>query len=192
MRFVGNLLLLASILSVAPAFAASGKRAAPAPEAAAPAPAPSKPISQRVTDLEVKLWGLEYRLSELEGGTASISTEEEKYGITRTPYGPFLVLCRSVTPFLDGYKVKLAIGNITSASFSGAKIKIGWGLPFPKEGKADDYARYFKSKKDKEFDVTDFFRSGAYTEVELSISPSTPEEIKQLEVGITLNTVSLR
>jgi hypothetical protein len=166
--------LVLTMLCVTPSFAKSEKQKAPTP---APATEQEKQILKRVAELQQKIWRHESRLNALEGNSATVSTEEQQYGLAKTPFGVFPIVCRNVTPFLDGYKVKLAIGNITSANFSGAKIKVSWSLPFPKDGKPEDIDRFIKSMKEKEFDVTNFFPSGEYTDVELSISPSTPEEM---------------
>ena len=69
--------------------------------------------------LRLELIGLKRRISTLESGEATVSTEEEGYDVARTKFGPLTVSAQSATPYLDGYKVKLRIGNLTSANFNG-------------------------------------------------------------------------
>ncbi|MDB5985612.1 MAG: hypothetical protein JWR16_665 [Nevskia sp.] len=131
---------------------------------------------------------LQVRLSQLESGEATVSTEELVYGIAKTNFGAFTVTAKSVTPYLDGFKVKLSFGNLTSATFNGAKITASWGIPF--DGKNVD--AYLKSQKNKEFSVTNSFPSGAFSDVEVILTPAMPEEVKSLSVGLQLDQLAMR
>ena len=83
-----------------------------------PSPAPSTPkvpdLSEDVGKLQIDLLKLQFRVDALESGDASVSSEEQGYGIANTNFGTFTVSTRAVTPYLDGFKVKLRIGNLTS------------------------------------------------------------------------------
>jgi len=92
----------------------------------------SSDFSKQITELKSELLVLQIRVSALESGEATVSTEEEGYDIAKTKFGPFTVSCSGATPYLDGFKVKLRIGNLTNAKFNGAKLNICWGPRFPK------------------------------------------------------------
>lgn len=145
-------------------------------------------ISEKVHGLENDLQALKFRVDVLESGEASVTTEEEVYGIAKTKFGTFTVLARNVTPYLDGFKVKLRIGNLASANFNGAKISVAWGPSYDNKNPGE----YYKNRKEKKFDVTDEFSSGSYTDVEVALTPAKPEEVKRLLVGIELNQLSLQ
>ena len=146
----------------------------------------SAQLLEKVTKLEGEIASLQYRISSLESDDATVSTEKEVYGVARTNFGPFVMVSRGVTPHLDGYKITLSIGNLTSATFHGAKLKVGWG-PRPTDGTVD-----LTNYKDREFDVTTVFYPGAYSLVEISLTPAKADEVRRISVGMHLNQVALR
>lgn len=152
-------------------------------------------LNKTVLELQGKVWSTDFKVDSHMSSAAVISTEQQTYALARTEFGPFAVVCKAVSPYLDGYKVKLIIGNMTSANFSGAKFNISWGVPIPNwESKTflEDFEKYQKSQKQKEFEVTNEFPGGTYTEIELSLTPANPDEIKNVSVGLSVKTISLR
>lgn len=120
---------------------------------------------------------------------AATVTDEGKYGIARTPHGPVIVSVEKIQPYLDGYRVSLSIGNMTTASMNGAEIEVEWGLQY---GGGVTYQQATASKKTKTFSQTGLFAAGAYTLVDVALTPAKPEEVKQLRVSPKWNIVSLR
>ena len=145
-------------------------------------------LKKRVSRLEVQRLLLESRIESLESGVATVSTEEQGYSIARTQFGPFTVSTRSATPYLDGYKIKLRFGNLTNADFSGAKLNLGWGPPI--EGMEHD--AWKSAQKQREVSVTNQFRSGSFTDLEVILTPAKPEEVRSFTVGLELNRLELR
>lgn len=145
-------------------------------------------LSEDVSKLQTDLLMLQYRVDALESADALVSAEEQGYGIAKTKFGAFTISARSVTPYLDGFKVKLRIGNLTSANFNGAKITVSWGPPFDQK----NLVEYYKNQKKKEFSVTNQFSPGAFTDLVVAITPAKPEEVKMLSVGIQLDQLALR
>ena len=128
------------------------------------------------------------RVQTLESGEATVSTEEQGYDVSRTKFGPFTVSTRGATPYLDGYKVKLRIGNLTNANFNGAKLKLGWGPQYDSQ-KPEEWE---KSQKKREISITNMLASGSFTDVEVVLTPAKPEEIKSFTVGFELDQLQLR
>jgi hypothetical protein len=124
------------------------------------------------------------RLNELEAGAASVNTEEETYAVARSSLGTFLVVCKNVEPRLDGYSLKLWIGNTTNVTFHGATLHLKWHPP-PSE------KDWFKQMKEKDVEITNVLRPGFYTQVDLTVAPSTVSEIRNLTIGIKPISVSL-
>jgi hypothetical protein len=151
-------------------------------------PKPDSDLAKRVQKLQGVVYGLQLRVSQLESGDATVSTEEQVYGIAKTNFGTFTVTAKSVTPYLDGFKVKLSFGNLTSATFNGAKINVSWGPPYDEK----NAETYVSSQKNKEFSVTTRFPSGAFSDVEVVLTPAKPEEVKSLSVGIQLDQLAMR
>lgn len=154
-----------------------------------PPSTPSAPdLSADVRKLQMDLLQLQFRVDALESGDASVSAEEQGYGVAKTSFGAFTISTRSVTPYLDGFKIKLRIGNLTTANFNGAKLTVTWGPPYDVKNPSE----YFKNQKKKEFSLTNQFVSGAFTDVEVALTPAKPEDVKTLSVGIQLDQLSLR
>lgn len=134
-------------------------------------------LKERLTDLE-----LQHALSQASG--ASVSTDSRLYGVANTTQGKVLVVVDSVTPYLDGFKVRLRIGNLMSANFDGAKLTVV-------------HAREKASPTDlpgvetKEIQVTDTFRAGAWTNTEVVLTPVKASQIKRLNVGVEFDNVRL-
>jgi hypothetical protein len=152
-------------------------------------------LNKTVLELQGRLYRTGYKLDSHVSSQAEVSTEEQVYAVSMTQFGAFTVVSKGVSPYLDGYKVRLLIGNLTSANFSGGKINISWGLPFPdfdSKTLTDDLEKYQKSQKQKEFEVTNDFPGGSYTELELSLTPAKPDEIKRISVGVNFTTMWLR
>jgi hypothetical protein len=84
----------------------------------------------------------------------------------------------------------LSIGNPTTINFSGSEIEVEWGLPWV--GSNHSFAEIQQSQKTKKFTFAKPFSSGAYTHVEVALTPAKPEEVKSIEVGIQWNRLSLR
>ncbi|MEI7464286.1 MAG: hypothetical protein WCJ87_02995 [Burkholderiales bacterium] len=162
-------------------------------EQATPAVAASGPTSETELrgDIQKLTWAvalLKTRVSALESGDATISTEDQGYDVARTKFGPFTVSVRGVTPYLDGHKVKIRIGNLTNASFDDPKLKLSWGPAFDAE-KPDDWE---KNQKKREVSLTESLLSGSFTDVEVILTPSKPEDIKSISVGFELDKLKLR
>jgi hypothetical protein len=133
-------------------------------------------LQGQINTLRRELVGLKSKVSGLTDGTAVINTEDKAYGIANTKFGAFSVVCKNLTPYLDGYKAQLEIGNLTNAVFHGAGISIVWGENFDKT---------------KEIAVTNKFPPGRYTNLEVVMTPAKPVEIKSILVTINLNLLSL-
>jgi len=141
---------------------------------------PGPELTARIEKLEDEVLQLRAQSYLRDHEEATVSTEEETYAAVRTKFGTFTFVCRGLTPYLDGYRVKLSIGNLTSATFNGAKLHISWG---PVEG---------SDRKQKEMDLTNELRPGAYTLVEATLTPSKPEEIKVISIALELSAMSLK
>ena len=149
------------------------------PASSPPLPAQFDPeVSAKIDRLEQQLLFLESRVNSLEAdSSAEISVENERYGLVRTRHGNFTISAKAVTPYLDGFKVVLQIGNLTSADFEGAEISVAWGSPF---------------KNRKEFKLLNRFSAGSFSDAEVALTPAKAEDVKKLIVGISVNQLVLR
>lgn len=153
------------------------------------ATAPPAVTAEEFRKLRGEVLVLKHRLSSFEEGAATVSTEEEGFDVARTKFGPLTVSARGATPYLDGYKVKIRIGNLANANFNGAKLKLGWGPPWDSQ---KDLEEWSKAQKTKEMSLTTKLASGSFTDVDVVLTPARPEDIKSFTVGFELNQIELR
>jgi hypothetical protein len=132
-------------------------------------------LEERVVKLKLELFKLQMQVTQMSSGSADVSTIDKGYSVAQTKFGSFTIVCKNVTPYLDGYKVHLSIGNLTNARFSGAKINLLWG----------------KDYNSKEMSVTNIFYPGRYTNVEIVLTPAKPEDIKTFSVALDFNQIAL-
>jgi hypothetical protein len=149
---------------------------------------PDSKATEQLGKLEKRLKTLEIRVNDLEPSEATVNTEDASYDIARTRFGPFTVVCMGVTPYLDGFKIKLAIGNLTTATFHGAKLRLTWGPPFDEKAPQN----FLESRKHRDIDLTANLNPGSYRIAEVIATPAKPEEIRSIGVGIELKTISLK
>ena len=138
-------------------------------------------LSQELSEHRVKMFRLESRIDALENGAAQLSADEQTYSVAHTNLGAFPVVCQKVSPYLDGFRVNLGIGNITSGTLRGAKITVRWAL-FSLSG----------NSQEKEFPVTEIFPPGRYTNVSLILAPATADDIRLMYVFLEFNSLALR
>lgn len=162
------------------------------------APAPSQPsasapadkqaeLADRVEYLSAEIGDLRDRVDALESGAATVTTDGNGYDVARTRFGAFTVSTRGATPYLDGYKVRLRIGNLTTANFTGATLKLEWGPPYNSMRASERR----KNMKKKDVNIPNRLTSGSFTEVDVILTPAKPEEIKTFTVGLELNQLGL-
>jgi hypothetical protein len=117
-----------------------------------------------------------------------------------------LVLIEDAQPYLDGHKVRFLIGNPSSATLAGVKMQLKYGARTPDYPTGDVNSEEFSkalaaySEKltqlkaaEKSLDVNEAFtlEGGRWTVVETAIAPSKPEEIGEIQVTLTSNSVIL-
>ena len=135
--------------------------------------------AEEIQRLQWEIAFLKTRLDDLESGEAHIRLEDAAFDITRNRFGSFTVSCIAVNPFLDGFKVRFRLGNLTNATYNSFKLKFRW---FTKD-KADPNT--------KELSFTNNFYAGSFIDVEAPFTPATPGEFKEISVKILLNQMEM-
>ena len=159
------------------AFLALGcEKKSSSPSSLQPAPEKQETLEEKVKRLQRELFILKMQVGNMSGGSVEVSTEDKGHYIAQTKYGSFAVVCENVTPYLDGYKAQLSVGNLTNARFNGAKIGLHWG-------KDNNNSKYMS--------VTNSFLPGRYTTVELILTPAKPEDIKTFSVTLEFGQLAL-
>ena len=156
--------------------------------------------SGRIADLERQVKGAQEKIaaldlevtflkSALDGRKAAYLDPSSPGGYTRmdSSAGSFVVSLEDVQPYLDGYKVTLNIGNLTSATYQGFTLKAEWGrdlFNFAQSEKKD-------SSRQKNFSFTQSLQPGAWNKVQIVIPSTKPEDFKFLRLSIDTDVISL-
>lgn len=160
--------------------AAAASNAAPAASSASGPWTAYKPTFSTAT-LQGEINQLEQRVTNLElsrqfsDSPAYLSTVSPGYGYGHSPLGVYLVDAKKTTPYLDGYKIELAVENLSSAWFTGAKMKVSWGTTLQNATSVD---------------LTNMFPPGRWTPVQVVLTPAKADDVKALSVSLTFNNVS--
>ncbi|GAB1578037.1 hypothetical protein BPNSA17_28700 [Bordetella petrii] len=114
--------------------------------------------------------------------TARLSLTDKTFSTVRTDLGIFLVSVQDVTPFANGVKLKLDVGNPQAMTYSGLKFKLSWKTA----ANTDD------PDQTKEIDLPQRFLPGACNRAELVISPAKADNLTNVRVSIDPNQVQLQ
>jgi hypothetical protein len=100
-----------------------------------------------------------------------------------TTGGTFLVSVRSVTPYLDGFRVTCNFGNPSSATFHGFKLKAKWGPRFDVvQAKKMTYEQWQTAMREKEISLTETLQPGSWNPRSFVLSPAKAEEIDTISL----------
>jgi hypothetical protein len=110
-------------------------------------------------------------------------------------FGSFAVSIEDVRPFGDGVRLRMHLGNLSTAAFDGVIVKIQYGAREPKDYGAADWESREKAWKDslqkKEVTLTDTLRPGHWNPVEITIPGIAVDRLGYLEVRLQTNDISL-
>ena len=164
----------------------------------------------KLQEFEAKVAELETKVTELEWDLFSTKLQAEKFssanfdpaegkGYQRldTSSGTLLVALSDVRPYLDGVKVKLMLGNIQNASYSGFEISSEYSRRYPKyikdqpEQNKKNREEYESSKRKKEEKFTQLLKAGAWNTVEITLPDIKPSEFGKIELKVKMPIVQL-
>jgi hypothetical protein len=142
---------------------------------------------------------LSRRIGELEAlNSTSVTLDASQPGSVYqqivTSSGRFLVMLTNAEPYLDGFRVTIEIGNITSATYNGFKLNASWPGPVPEDPDANNLEAWSKKSETqkREFSFTDDLPPGAWTRVRLSLTPAIAEDVKAIEISMETHRLGLR
>jgi LysM repeat protein len=160
-------------------------------------------LQSLTSDLQLKMFSKSDALE-----PAVVSPTEKGYGVSHNQYGAFPVIVEDAQSYLDGYKLRLRIGNTTAATMTGVSLVITYGLREP--AFPSDYKKLSETEKQKAFqeydeklreseksrrtlsvDADRDFMSGSWNTVDVMISPAKPEELGRLAVMVNATGMKL-
>jgi uncharacterized coiled-coil protein SlyX len=139
---------------------------------------------------------------------AIVDPASKGYSISRNEYGAFPVIIEDAQPYLDGYKVKIKVGNLTAATMTGIQLELVYGIRDPvfptydaNLGNDENVKNYYKywstvenNKKGRRMlsvDAGKELAPASWTIVEAIIAQSNPEDLGRIEVRVKIAGVKL-
>lgn len=150
-------------------------------------------LKSQVSSLSQKLSNLNFKVSILESkpyGSAVLDPSEKGYSRVDTDQGSFLLAVRTVSPYLDGYRVVLDVGNLQDATYDGITLDSKWGKPWKFGGRVS-YTDWYKRLNEKKFVLTNTLLPGTWNRVPIVLSPAKADQLGYLEVSMKTSEVSL-
>jgi hypothetical protein len=160
-----------------------------------------------VDELRPYITNLYNRVSDLEAHDntewVAIDPDSKSYQQLWTPFGVLLVATKNVTPYLDGYKVKVAIGNPYNVTFSGFQLAY-WcekkeftfeEAKTPVKPWAVFATPPLSSKETPKITTenrTETLYPGSWNELEFTVAPATADDIRRLRMAMHLNELILK
>lgn len=104
----------------------------------------------------------------------------------------FLVLVQDVSPYLNGYRVTLNVGNPEDAAFSNVTFTIRWAKAYDyKHYSVDSYEKWRKSINEKEVTLTTNLLAGSWNTVTMDLVPCNADQIGYMELSMKTPSVVL-
>lgn len=128
------------------------------------------------------------KLSSLPPEMGLIDVASKGYSLVRNAHGVFPVSSKQVTPYLDGFKIVISVGNPTLFTFSGVNLKADWSVGCYR--KADGGFEKC-SKLVKDFSLTNELKPGVYTDLEIIIPGVAASDLEGLSVSLTFDQIRL-
>ncbi len=125
---------------------------------------------------------------------AQLDPTAKGYTILETDVGRLLVADTEATPYLDGFSVRFKVGNPHAASIGSSTIVARWGPPLDFGGTnlTAAIATYDKAQRTNQFEISEPLLSGAWTPLEIKITPADAASIKQLSIELNPKALHLR
>jgi TolA-binding protein len=154
-------------------------------------------LKARIDELETLKKDLQYRLVRVEltqnaNQTALLDLTSHAYQRLDSSTGTFLISFEDATPYLDGYRVALSIGNPSFATFKGFKLHVKWNTKYDWANyTSTSYAEWNKTMQERDSSFVDELKPGTWNIVTLLLPSTTNSQLSYFLVSIETSTVSL-
>ena len=169
----------------------------PSSPSAPPAEPKADALTERVATLEKKLEGIQKTASQsaveiyqLQNRyqDAELDPSDPKFQRIDTDVGSFAVSVADITSFGDGVKLKIKLGNLSSADISGVTLHLTYG---PRRD-AEASMAWANKLKGKDADLTESLQAGSWNPVSIVLPGIDPKEFGYLSVSMGAKTIALR
>ena len=158
-------------------------------------------VNEKIADLEKRINKLEGTLSyykflidnkQERSDTIQLDPSEHTFQRLDSDTSYFLVIIDDANPYLNGYRLKLRIGNLSSATFAHVALTIKWAKAYEyKNFTSDSYNLWEKSVHEKETTLSANLEPGSWNSVVIDLIPCAPDEMGYLEASIKSPSVIL-
>jgi hypothetical protein len=137
-------------------------------------------------DLLSRISSLEY----LHPEAAYVSSGSlDSYVVVRAVAGDLLVIVEDCVKYMDGYKLKLKVGNPSSATYSDFAITGQWPK---KKGLLFNLGKSPSTPGTRTQNYTSDLPGGSWTLIDFVVTPATEYDMKYVKLTFDTNTVSLK
>jgi hypothetical protein len=102
-----------------------------------------------------------------------------------------LVALEDITPYLDGFKLHVKIGNPYNMTFDGCTVFCQWGLSGFGSNGIYNAKEWRDSQKSNTVEIATQLLSGCWTPAEVPVVPATTDELRQLRLSVDTKSVIL-
>jgi hypothetical protein len=147
-------------------------------------------LKDRVAKLETEVFSLQIKAVETKGQWIRLDPAAKGFQKIETRVSPLLISVHDITPYLDGFKVSIDIGNPSYMLINNYDLAYQWGLA-SKGSSAEAVLSNDRSTKTNSEVGTIPLNAGAWTRYTLTLSPAKSEEIHNLWFTIQVGEISL-
>jgi hypothetical protein len=146
-----------------------------------------------VSKLEQRVWDIEMTNAFREPRWIQIDMTSHGYEKLNTDLLPTLVSAVNASPYLDGFRVTLALANPYSITFQGLTVHtITHSVDMKVSGTVvTNLEEYNASAKHRDFDQTEILYPGRWNHVSFELVPATAQELRTLEISVELKQISV-
>jgi len=127
--------------------------------------------------------------------TAEFDPAEQSFRVLYNDIGRFAIVLESVAPQADGVRIKLRVGNLTSATCNGGSVHVQWGPRQPdasKDTTGDESTKWAADLKDADMQFTESLLPGKWNVVTLTLPGTPPEKFGYMELSkLTTDQIAL-
>lgn len=156
-------------------------------------------LNQRLNSADAAIKGHSSGILELQGwryshdySSVQLDPAQRGYGRVDAGVGMFAVALTDVRPFADSVRVRLNVGNLSAATFSGAKLTLKYGRRMP-NGSEPDYAAAWSAWsagiQTKEESITEHLLPAHWNPVQVTLPGIQPKDLGYLEVSISTDQI---
>jgi len=155
-------------------------------------------LEARSLDLSTQITALTNRINSLEQQWTTAEFDPTDWSYQRVDakpgIGSFAISVQDIQAFGDGVRIRLNLGNPSTAVVSGVGLKLRYGPRVPAPSDPDfgqHYSTWLNSLQSKDEELTAELRPGSWNPISVTLPKIDTKNFGHLEVSISNKTISL-